>query len=244
MFRKRRGGGAAVLAVFLTLLVHAAGTTSCARPARTAGAPGLAAALNPFFGPYKRALFLSGQPDAEGAAASLDSARTAFAELSAHPPDAFGKDGGWPARRRAMGDSLAEAGRLLKAGEAAAAHRVLEPVRYQLREQNDAVGYTGWPDMLLTFHDPMEDLVRAPDVESMEDQVAGVREALEDLRAYRDPRWSPLEWQRTGTMVDSLAAAVGSVASALRDDAPLSEVRPRALALQRIFVRLYLKSSY
>jgi hypothetical protein len=204
----------------------------------------VAPTLNPFFTPYKDALYFSGQGKVEASVAALDSARTAWRRVASRPPVPYRNDGGWPERRDAVMRSLADAADFLHEGHAPDAHESLEAVRYQLQAQNQAVGVQAWPDLLLEFHDPMEDLVTADDTEQMEDQVPVLRESLGDLRAFTDSTWTPAQTRAKAAGVENLAAALDSVTAALRNGAALDAVRPRARALKQAFVAVYMRSEY
>ncbi len=200
--------------------------------------------LNPFFNPYKHALFLTGQAEVGPAAAALDSAMTAFKHLVEHPPESWKEDPGWPERREAMGASLVAADTLLQHGRTADSHEALEAVRYQLRDQNRAAGLDGWPDELLAFHDPMEEMVMAGDAEAMEDAVPTVREALKDLESFADPSWTDADRARKQQAMSLFAAQLDSVAAALREGGSLEAAHPHAVRIKQAFVKLYLGSTY
>ncbi len=204
----------------------------------------VATAINPFFTPYKHALLLTGQGDAGASEAALDSARAAWRRAASRPPVSYREDAGWVERRDAVTASLTDATDFLKAGRLPDAHEALEAVRYRLQAQNQAVGVKGWPDLLLEFHDPMEDLVTSDDPDVMEDQVPVLRESLADLEAFSDSTWSPTRLATKAAQVERLAAALDSVAAPLRNGASLDEVRPRAKALKQVFVAIYMKSEY
>ncbi len=211
---------------------------------RSSSPHAVASALNPFFTPYKHALLLTGQGNVGASEAALDSARAAWRRVASHPPVPYRGDAGWMERRDAVLRSLVDAGGFLHDGRAADAHESLEAVRYQLQAQNQAVGVEGWPDLLLEFHDPMEDLVTSDDPDVMEDQVPVLRESLADLEAFSDSTWSPTRLAAKAAQVERLAAALDSVAAPLRGGASLDEVRPRAKALKQAFVAIYMKSEY
>ncbi len=144
-------------------------------------ADSLAEFLNPFFVPYNRALYMTSQGD-PAAVGVLDSAHAAWAAFADRAPKVYTDDVKWPTHRDDVETALAHAVSLLRKGDTKAAHLALEPMRQHLSDLNHEVGIVAWPDLLLAFHEPMEELVEAKDAQYMRSRVVALRLALSRSR--------------------------------------------------------------
>ncbi len=204
----------------------------------------LAHFLNPFFVPFRRALHMTAMGDT-AAAAALDSAHAAWREFADHAPKTYTDDIGWPGRRDDVETALALATSLLAKGDPSAAHLALEPVRLHLRDQNRAVGIVGWPDLLLVFHEPMEELVEAKDAQFMRSRVVALRLALKGLNGFPLQGFDSQERARAGLRLGEIAVELDSLEISMGEGtADLAEPQRHARQLKRAFVDLYTNSKY
>ncbi len=204
----------------------------------------LAEFLNPFFVPYNRALYMTSQGD-PAAAAALDSAHAAWAAFADRAPKVYTDDVKWPARRDDVETALVHAVTLLRRGDTKAAHLALEPVRLQLSDQNHEVGIVAWPDLLLAFHEPMEELVEAKDAQFMRSRVVALRLALSKLGGYPLGRFNAAERERMGLRLNQIAVELDSVEISMGETAAdLAEPHRHATQLKKAFVDLYTHSRY
>ena len=204
----------------------------------------LAEFLNPFFVPYNRALYLTSQGD-PAAGAVLDSAHAAWAAFAARAPKVYTDDVKWSARRDDVETALTHAVTLLRRGDAKAAHLALEPVRLHLSDQNHEVGIVAWPDLLLAFHEPMEELVVAENAQFMRSRVVALRLALSKLGGYPLGRFTAGERERMGLRLNQIAVELDSVEISMGETAAdLAEPHRHAMQLKKAFVDLYTHSRY
>lgn len=204
----------------------------------------LAEFLNPFFVPYNRALHLISLGD-PAAPAALDSAHTAWAVFADHAPKVYTDDVKWSARRDDVELALVHAVSLLRKGDAEAAHRTLVPVHMHLSDRNHEAGIVGWPDLLLEFHDPVDEMVTARDAQFMRSRVVALRLALNKLSGYPLGRFSASERELMGKRLNQIAVELDSVEISMGETAAdLTEPHRHAMQLKKAFVDLYTHSRY
>jgi len=110
---------------------------------------------------------------------------------------------------------------------------------------NHEVGIVAWPDLLLAFHEPMEELTEARDAQFMRSRVVALRLTLSKLGGYPLGRFNVAERERMALRLNQIAVELDSVEISMGETAAdLTEPHRHAMQLKKAFVDLYTHSRY
>jgi vacuolar-type H+-ATPase subunit I/STV1 len=182
---------------------------------------------------YKDALFATGQ-DREDAEAATVSTLSLWEQVEASFRDArpaeYASTADWSATIDGIGELVREARELVSRGDFSAAHDKLERVREWLREVRAENNVASLSDLMLTFHDTMEEAVeRGADKDDA--LVRRLRAELEPIAAWEGHR-GDAAYQ---AMAGEIAAIVKLMIVSEGDEyqAQLQQLKPA-------FIKLYL----
>lgn len=195
-------------AVLLSLF---AGSAAAALPPLAADS----AALDRSFIP---ALVLSNGKDPAKAAAAQAAYGKAWTEFAARQRNARPGNAEWTKMFSTIEKANTEAAAALAAGKLKDAHNAQEEVRHALYHERQALGIAYQPDLLTSFHGPMELIVdstqhKAPAAIGAA-EVAKLRQLLADARklwqAVKTAPWNPADYGFDAARLESYQAALAA----------------------------------